>query len=174
MTEWTQLANTTGVAIAVLAAVGFASWRVLTFIGLKAFGDDSRNPPVRGFVNAWLDNQREFHVSLQTHSEHQMTLCDRHATSLETISSLLSTHDSYAKIRTDGIAKLVDMHINPAIPHSTAQAIHNVEQLKLAAMTACNGCREACTGMEHPVAEVVVRKCNEIEQILKSTVTDRV
>ena len=169
MSEWVQLVNTAGVAVAVLVAVGFAIWRAFVFIGKKAFGDDSKNPPVKGFVNAWLENQKEFHKSLQSHSERQIQLCDRHATSLETISGLLGTHDTYAKVRTTGIANLEALHTDARIPGSTAEAIVHVGQLRKAARAACLGCREAAASKPENVRDVILKHCDDIERIFDLT-----
>ena len=176
MNEWMQLANTTGVAFACLCGLSFAVWRVLVYIGKRALGDDRKTPPTKGFVNEWLDNQKAFHDSMMVHSKHQQELCERHtasmelhATGMKTIAEILVSHDAVAKDRTETLAKLTALHTDSSIIHSPAQAIHNIEQLKLAAMTACNGCREAMANTDEPIAELVIRKCDEIEKILMST-----
>ena len=144
----------------------------------------SRDPQTEGLAVSWVKSSNELHRdmkkfmdSLSERDERQEVaqavqqgLCVRHVESQEKISELLTVHDKYATERTTGIKELIAMHTDAAIPNSTAQAIHNVAQLKLAAMTACNGCREAAEGMEEPIKDVVVRHCEEIEKILKTTV----
>lgn len=167
MSEWTQLINTAGVASAVLAAVLFALWRISKLASHKLFGNPDVNPPIPGIVDQYITNQKRFFDGLEEHRQSQQQLCDRHATSLENISVILAAHDKLAVGGSKSLEELIAFHTDSSIPHSTAQAIHNVAQLKLAAMSACNGCREAMATVDEPVRDIVMRKCDEIEQILK-------
>jgi hypothetical protein len=163
------LANTTGVAIAVLAAVGFALWKLSRTVTHKVFGNPDANPPTPGAVDRYLDNQKKFFDGLSEHSARQQLLCERHADSLETIGDVIAKCDLFAKSRDEAIATLLKIHTDPNIEGSTAEAIESIGQLKQVAVHACAGCREAINGKPENVRDVVVKHCEAIERILKLT-----
>lgn len=164
MGEWAQLANTTGVALAVLAAIGFAAWRLGTLITHKLFGNPDANPPRTGLVDVYLAQQKEFFDSLKGHTAAQQLLCERHATSLEAISNVLSTHDVAAAHRTVALDDLMKLHSDDSIPGSTAEAIKHVRQLRDAAIATCGMCRSLASG-DH--AEEIRKHCDGIEAIFE-------
>ena len=163
MGEWAQLANTTGVAVAVLAAVGFALWRLGKVITHKIFGNPDINPPVPGVIDTYLGQQKDFFDTLKVHSTIQQELCAKHANALDTISVVLTTHDGFAMHRTEAIDSLVLQHTDPTIGGSTAEAIVTVEQMRQAALATCVMCRDLDHGDDQNKVQV---HCDAIEKIL--------
>ena len=164
MGEWAQLANTTGVAAAVLVAVGFAFWRLGKLIVRKMFGDPDATPPKLGFIDIWLSQQKDFFDSLKTHTAAQQVLCERHAGSLEAIATILESHDGAAQVRTATLEELMNQHTDGSIPGSTAEAIRHVRQMRNAYIATCAACRDLAAGER---AEEIRRHCDGIEAILK-------
>jgi len=167
MGEWAQLANTTGVAVAVLAAVGFALWRLGKVITHKIFGNPDINPPVPGVIDTYLGQQKDFFDTLKTHSTIQQELCSKHASALDTISVVLTAHNGLAVHRTDVLDSLMLQHTDPTIQGSTAEAILTVEQMRQAALAACSMCREMDHGDDQNRVQV---HCDAIENILMKKV----
>ena len=171
MGEWAQLANTTGVALMVLAAVGFAIWRLGSAVSKRIFGTPDTNPPVKGWVDRWLENQEEFHDRLTSHTERQQELCERHATAIDTIAGVLTTHDGLANHRTEALDDLVKQHTDPTIPDSPAAAIDSIQRLRQAALATCVMGRELANGDREDMANRICSHCDAMEEILKEKKT---
>jgi len=166
MGEWAQLANTTGVALAVLAAVGVAIWRLGKLLSHKFLGNPDSNPPQAGLIDVYLGQQNRFFQTIEGHTAHQQTLCERHASALEMISTTLLAHDGLSVGRYQAIDELVKNHTDPTIPNSTAKAIVTVEAMRKAALQTCSMCRELDHGDNQNKVQV---HCDAIERILKGT-----
>jgi len=167
MNEWLQLANTTGVALAVLAAVGIALYKFGKLVTVKALGDEKHEGWLERMGKEWTTNQKDFFDSLKQHNTSQHVLCERHAESLESISALLMSHDQTAKNRDEAIRRLLTLHEDKTIPHSTAEAIETVRKLRHAALATCTLGRDLANGPTDQIASTVCRHCDAIEQILK-------
>lgn len=167
MGEWTQLINTTGVAVAVLVALGLAFWRLGKLVARKLFGNPDANPPVPGAVDVYLAQQKGFFDSMTTHTTRQQDLCERHAEALGTIAQVLDRHDVAANHRTECVDTLMQIHTDPTVPHSTAQAIQRIEQLHAAALETCKVGREVLDLPSGERAAAICRHCDAIEAILK-------
>ena len=171
MGEWAQLANTTGVALMVLAAVGMAMYRLGVLISRRVFGDPKANPPIKGWVDAWMDNQKDFHDRLTSHTERQQELCERHATAIDTIAGVLTTHDGLANHRTETLDELMKQHTDKNIPDSPAAAIDSIQRLRQAALATCVMGRELANGDREDMANRICSHCDAMEKILKEQKT---
>ena len=173
MMDWTMLANL-GVPLLILAAVGWALWKIVVYLGRKLFGTDEKP----GYIGQVVADFRAFLETLVARLElimsgqqTQQTICERHADLMESVSVSLAESSLSQQASVVALLRLVEIHEQPQgvvmqATHHLTEMRQDIDRGKQALRLYCQICREVSAREFPNSAAEVARHCDEIEKTI--------
>jgi hypothetical protein len=165
VTDWTMWINL-GVPMTILVAVAIAGWKVGKVVGGRILGIDDQHP---GLLGTWVAGEMKWRGTLTERLENQQSLCETHATSLQTLGEILQQQTICSQATQKSLQELITSSNSPTAPFSTIQTNHELSKLKKAAIRACDMCSQVAE-VECPTSSTVIAAhCNEIKKIINAS-----
>ena len=165
MTEHVDFLLNYGVLGFFALSVMFALWRVGRVVGNKLFGD--KDTP--GYIDRYMDMQKEFFDGLTARDAAQMDLCQRHQEQLALMVKKVTNHDEKAALAIHEIHEIAEIHRDGNFKEGVDTTLSKLISLQKAGLQACGMCRQLADAYSPETKKTIDSHCDAIEEIIKKT-----